>query len=29
VKNNVCEILEGGEEAITTRYRRLIGSTGV
>lgn len=27
VKNNVCEILEGGEEAITTRYRRLIGST--
>ncbi|GAB3665535.1 AAA family ATPase [Nocardioides korecus] len=29
VKNNVCEILEGGEDAITTRYRRLIGSTGV
>lgn len=26
VKNNVCEILEGGEEAIRTRYRRLIGS---
>ena len=25
VKTNVCEILEGGEEAITTRYRRLIG----
>lgn len=25
VKANVCEILEGGEEAITTRYRRLIG----
>lgn len=29
VKNNVCEILEGGEEAITTRYRRLIGSVRV
>lgn len=28
VKNNVCEILEGGEEAIKTRYRRLIGSLG-
>lgn len=27
VKNNVCEILEGGEDAITTRYRRLVGST--
>lgn len=26
VKNNVCEILEGGQEAITTRYRRLIGA---
>lgn len=25
VKANVCEILEGGEEAITTRYRRLVG----
>ncbi|NDL60835.1 AAA family ATPase [Phytoactinopolyspora sp. XMNu-373] len=25
VKAKVCEILEGGEEAITTRYRRLIG----
>lgn len=25
VKENVCEILEGGEEAIKTRYRRLIG----
>lgn len=25
VKENVCEILEGGEEAITTRYRRLVG----
>lgn len=29
VKNNVCEILEGGEDAITTRYRRLVGSTAV
>jgi hypothetical protein len=29
VKDNVCEILEGGEDAITTRYRRLIGSTAV
>jgi hypothetical protein len=29
VKDNVCEILEGGEEAITTRYRRLIGSAAV
>lgn len=29
VKDNVCEILEGGEEAITTRYRRLIGPAGV
>ena len=29
VKNNVCEILEGGEDAITTRDRRLIGSTAV
>lgn len=28
VKDNVCEILEGGEEAIKTRYRRLIGSLG-
>lgn len=28
VKENVCEILEGGEEAIKTRYRRLIGSIG-
>lgn len=26
VKENVCEILEGGEDAIKTRYRRLIGS---
>lgn len=26
VKSNVCDILEGGEEAITTRYRRLIGA---
>lgn len=25
VKNNVCEILEGGAEAIETRYRRLVG----
>ncbi|MDX3004078.1 AAA family ATPase [Kribbella solani] len=25
VKANVCEILEGGEDAIKTRYRRLIG----
>lgn len=25
VKNNVCEILEGGEDAIKTRYSRLIG----
>lgn len=29
VKDHVCEILEGGEEAITTRYRRLIGSKAV
>lgn len=29
VKDNVCEILEGGEDAITTRYRRLVGSTSV
>jgi energy-coupling factor transporter ATP-binding protein EcfA2 len=29
VKSSVCEILEGGEEAIKTRYQRLIGSTGV
>lgn len=29
VKENVCEILEGGEEAITTRFRRLIGPTAV
>ena len=28
VKDNVCEILEGGEEAIKTRYSRLIGSLG-
>lgn len=28
VRDNVCEILEGGEEAITTRYRRLIGPVG-
>lgn len=28
VKDNVCEILEGGEEAITTRYRRLVESLG-
>ncbi|MGW6279604.1 TrlF family AAA-like ATPase [Kribbella sp. NPDC055071] len=27
VKANVCEILEGGEDAIKTRYRRLIGPT--
>ncbi|AFR48641.1 TrlF family AAA-like ATPase [Gordonia sp. KTR9] len=26
VRENVCEILEGGEDAIKTRYRRLIGS---
>lgn len=26
VKKNVCEILEGGEDAIRTRYRRLIGT---
>jgi energy-coupling factor transporter ATP-binding protein EcfA2 len=25
VKKEVCEILEGGEEAIKTRYRRLVG----
>lgn len=25
VKNNVCLILEGGEDAIKTRYRRLVG----
>jgi hypothetical protein len=25
VKNEVCEILEGGEDAIKTRYRRLVG----
>jgi hypothetical protein len=29
VKDNVCEILEGGEDAITTRFRRLVGSTAV
>ncbi|OYD61493.1 AAA family ATPase, partial [Rhodococcus sp. OK302] len=29
VKANVCEILEGGEDAIKTRYRRLIGPIGV
>jgi energy-coupling factor transporter ATP-binding protein EcfA2 len=29
VKDNVCEILEGGEDAITTRYRRLIGTSAV
>ena len=29
VKDNVCEILEGGEDAITTRYRRLVGSASV
>ncbi|MEU4396836.1 TrlF family AAA-like ATPase [Kribbella sp. NPDC023855] len=28
VKANVCVILEGGEDAIKTRYRRLIGPTG-
>ncbi|WP_211229323.1 hypothetical protein [Nakamurella lactea] len=28
VKNNVCEILEGGEEAIKTRYQRLVGQLG-
>jgi hypothetical protein len=28
VKSNVCMILEGGEDAIKTRYRRLIGPTG-
>lgn len=27
VKKNVCEILEGGEDAIKMRYRRLIDST--
>jgi hypothetical protein len=27
VKKDVCEILEGGEDAIRTRYRRLIGPT--
>lgn len=26
VKDNVCEILEGGEDAIKTRYQRLVGS---
>lgn len=25
VKDNVCLILEGGEEAIKTRYRRVVG----
>lgn len=25
VKDNVCEILEGGEDAIKTRYQRLVG----
>lgn len=25
VKKEVCEILEGGEDAIKTRYRRLVG----
>ncbi|MBJ7308321.1 MAG: AAA family ATPase, partial [Acidimicrobiia bacterium] len=25
VKEEVCEILEGGEDAIKTRYRRLVG----
>jgi hypothetical protein len=29
VKANVCEILEGGEDAIKTRYHRLIGPTNV
>lgn len=29
VKDNVCEILEGGEDAITTRFRRLVGPTAV
>jgi energy-coupling factor transporter ATP-binding protein EcfA2 len=29
VKSNVCEILEGGEDAIKTRFRRLVGSTAV
>ncbi|MDN5765162.1 MAG: AAA family ATPase [Humibacillus sp.] len=29
VKANVCEILEGGEEAITTRYQRLVGPISV
>lgn len=28
VRDNVCEILEGGEEAIKTRYRRLVESHG-
>lgn len=28
VRDNVCEILEGGEEAIKTRYRRLVESLG-
>jgi hypothetical protein len=27
VKANVCEILEGGKDAIKTRYRRLVGPT--
>ncbi|TDU84012.1 putative AbiEii toxin of type IV toxin-antitoxin system [Kribbella voronezhensis] len=27
VKANVCVILEGGEDAIKTRYRRLVGTT--
>lgn len=27
VKADVCEILEGGEDAIRTRYHRLIGPT--
>ena len=29
VKENVCEILEGGKDAITTRYRRLVGPTAM
>jgi hypothetical protein len=29
VKANVCEILEGGEDAIKTRFRRLVGLTAV
>jgi hypothetical protein len=29
VRRNVCDILEGGEDAIKTRYRRLVGPTNL